>query len=149
MSLFGSTAGDLVEVRLDPDDLVMRIERMGGNSKMLPMDAFAALVVAEIDDVFQSEGVEGTEGKWDPLSLETLRRHPRRRGGKILQDTGAMANVQVKEAGDMRVVIASPTGYAQHHITGTRNMPKRDFFALNFEELLEELGILALQEMEK
>jgi len=140
---------DSFEVRLDVDELILHLQRFDANSRTLPMDAFAALVIGEVDLVIESEGAEGTDGRWEPFSEETLRRHPRRVGGMLLQDTGATAVIQVKEVSEQTVVIASPTEYAEHHLQGTRNMPKRDFFALNFPRVLEELGEIALEEILK
>lgn len=149
MAWWGNDGGEDVQVRVDPTALIVRLERMGGNAKTLNMDHFAALMVGAIDDTFQSEGAKGTDGPWEPFAEETLRRHPRRIGGLLLQDTGATANVQVREAGELKVVIASPTDYSQWHIVGTANMPRRDFFALHFDDLLEELGNLALMELQR
>ena len=147
--MFGFGGGDLVSVRIDTDELVAKLDRMGANSKNLPLDAFAALAIAEVDDVIQSEGVKGTDGQWDPLSSETLRRWPRRRGGKLLQDTGALANIQVAKVEEQSFTLASPKDYAKFHVTGTRNMPKRDFFALDFASLMEQFGELALEEIKR
>lgn len=136
-----------VDIQLNIDELIARLRRMEANSMTLPMESFAALVLGEVDDMFKTQGASGADGTWAPFSPETLKRHPRRVGGMLLQDTGATANIQVGSFDEQSFVVRSPTAYARFHITGTRHMPKRNFFALNFPELLDQMSELVMQEL--
>jgi phage gpG-like protein len=140
---------DLVDIRLDVDELVARLNRMEAASMNLPMDAFATITLGYVEEMFQTQGAVGTQGEWDPLLLSTLQRHPRRVGGMILQDTGAMANVQVMDVQEQSFVVKSPKDYARWHIRGTRHMARRDFFALNFTDLLNEMSDFVFEEIRK
>lgn len=111
------------------------------------MEVFATLAMSYVDDVFQSEGATSLSGAWEPLSETTLILHPRRIGGLILQDTGATANIQLTYGPDF-VDLVAPTDYAQYHLTGTKHMPKRDFFDVDTAKMLEEAGAIALAELE-
>lgn len=139
----------LVSVRFDVEPLVQQLERMGANAYTLPMDAFAQLVLNDIEEMFETQGAAGTDGEWDPLTAATLKRHPRRIGGMLLQDTGATANMQIRDVHEMGFTYFSPTSYSKFHITGTEHMVKRDFFALNFSDLFDRMGELALEEIRK
>jgi hypothetical protein len=138
-----------VDIRLDVDELKARLNRMSANAATLPMDAFAAMVVADVDDMFQTQGASGSDGEWAPFQRATLIRHPRRIGGMLLQDTGATANIQVAEVTEQSFRVRSPTAYAGFHVRGTRFMEKRNFFALNFPDLLERMSELALEELKR
>lgn len=139
---------DYVDIKVDARNVGVALRRYSSRSKNLPMDAFAQLMLGEIDDLFQSQGASGTDGAWAPFSEATLKRHPRRAGGSLLQATGATANIQVRSVGPDTVDLVSPTEWAPAHIEGTRNMPKRDFFAVNYSHVLDEIGDLALQEIQ-
>ena len=137
-----------VNVEFDVTDVLRAVNRLGTQSKNIPMDVLGQLLVSEADDVFQSQGATGSDGQWEPMSPATVKRWPRRAGGMLLQATGATAALQVEVAGDS-VTVFSPTAQAKHHISGTENMPKRDFFALRFDAVLEALGDLVLQEFQR
>ncbi len=136
-------------IEFDMTDLVRKLKGKAKRIENYPMQSVGALLMEETDSMFDTEGAAGVDGPWRPLAESTLEAHPRRRGGMILQDTGAMANVQITKVGDFSVTIASPTGYAGFHITGTSIMPKRDFFALNFAKVLDRVGDDILQEMDR
>jgi len=138
-----------VDIRINVDELVAKLTRMSANAATLPMDAFAAMMVADVDDLFQSQGKTGTDGEWAPFRPATLLRHPRRIGGMLLQDTGATANIQVTEVTQQSVTIRSPTSYAGFHVTGTRSMAKRNFFAINYPDLVERMSELAIEELKR
>ncbi len=143
-------AGDFeVNVVFDMSGLNRAVRRYERKTKNLPMDLMGQLLANETDEMFQTEGAAGTEGKWAPLLESTIRRHPRRAGGQILQATGATANIQVEEVSNWAVTVGSPTGYSGFLADGTKNMEARDFFALNFPEVLDAMGDLALQEFQR
>jgi len=146
--VFGAS-GDDVFVRVDADSLIARINSLDQNVSSLPMDLFGQLIVNEVDEAFQSQGASTERGRWEPFNPRTLKRHPRRIGGMLLQDTGATANVQVMEVTADSVTVRSVTKQSRWHIEGTEHMPRRDFFALRFDRLLEELGEMVLEEIMK
>ncbi len=138
-----------IDVEFDVSELQRALRRYQTRNRNLPMDAFANLLINEVEDVFETKGGSGTAGSWEPFRPSTLERHPRRVGGMILQDTGATANIQVMRVEPQAVEIGSPTVQAPFFLSGTRNMVKRDFFALNFPKVLAELGDLVLQEFQR
>lgn len=141
--------GAEISVRVDHAALIARLQRFDQNLEILPMDVLGTLLLGEIDEVIVSQGAKGTDGRWEPFSPRTLKRHPRRIGGTLLQDTGALAAVQVVETGPTKIVIASAPAYSRWHLEGTRKMPKRDFFALNFPRVLEEMGEIVLESLQR
>lgn len=138
-----------VEVRFDMSGLRKAIHRYETKTKNLPMDLLGTLMVNATDEMFETQGASGADGVWEPMSPATIVRNPRRAGGQLLQATGATANIQVDEVSEFSVTIISPTGYSGFHIDGTEHMPKRDFFAFQFSQVLDAMGDLALQEYQR
>lgn len=134
-------------VEVDVKELLRAIDGYEERIKNLPMDMYAMLLVSKVDEMFQTEGAAGTDGPWEPLMASTLKRYPRRKGGQILQDTGATAaSVGADERGHV-ISLYAGTAQTKFHIEGTDNMVRRDFFALNFPLVLEELASLVAQEL--
>lgn len=134
-------------VTFDMGGMYDALGRMEKRERSIPMDHFATYLMSAVDDVIQSEGKAGSDGAWAPFSPRTFKIHPRRIGGKLLQDTGALANVQVIDVQAQSVTVASIPFYAKFHQTGTKWMPKRDPFAVNFPKLLEEIAEDLLQQV--
>lgn len=134
-------------VHFDTKEIQKALRRYENKIENLPMDVLGQLLITATDDMFQSEGGKGTDGIWSPLAESTIARRPNRAGGQLLQDTGAMAAVQISEIQELSVEIAAAPAYSKFHLDGTTRMPKRDFFALNFDEVLDELGDATLEEM--
>lgn len=134
-------------ITVDMRELQLVLKRTSQRSKNLPMKLYATQFLSEVDDVIQSEGAAGTKGKWEPFADSTLERHPRRVGGSLLQDTGALAAIQVKQITGTSFVLESNPHYAKYHLTGTEHMPERDFFAVNFQKALDDMGDEVLQEL--
>lgn len=135
-----------IDIKVDSGDLGRAIHAMSNRVKNIPMDLLGQMLVNAVDEMFETEGAAGTAGQWKPLRESTIARNPRRAGGQILQATGAMANIQVKEVSEYSVTVESPTAYAAWHLSGTKDMVARDFFALQFDKVLGEMGDLVLQE---
>ena len=138
-----------VEVRFDMTGMRQAIRRYETKTQNIPMDLMGQLMVSEADNMFETEGAAGSEGAWAPLMPSTIARSPRRAGGKILQDTGATANIQVGEISGFSVTVLSPTGYSGFLAGGTENMVRRDFFAFTFSNVLDAMGDLVLQEFQR
>lgn len=138
-----------IDVEFDVSDVLRATNRYGARNKNLPMDQLGQLLSSEADDVFQSQGASGSKGAWQPMSPNTVKRHPRRAGGMLLQDTGRTANIQIGSFDQNSVTVFSPTSQATFHLSGTEFMPERDFFALRFPEVLDALGDVVLQEFQR
>lgn len=132
----------VVEFRTEKLDAT--IMAMSRRSQNLPMDLMGQLISDAIDDVIQTEGKAGTQGAWDPFAESTLRT---RAGGKLLQDTGRLANIQVEETGDYEVFVGSPAPYAHHHLVKSQFSPERDFLAIDFDDVLDEVADFATSEV--
>lgn len=135
-------------IELDVSDLIDVIDVYEMRLKNLPMDLYAQMLLSKVDEMFQTQGASGTEGVWQPLSESTLRRHPRRRGGMVLQDTGAMAAGNMAETREFDIQINNAKAYARWHLGGTDRMVQRDFFAINYAQALDEIGDLVVQELQ-
>lgn len=125
-------------VTVDMGHVERRITALAERFNNIPLAVLASDVQLAVDDLIQSEGVLSGE-RWQALSDETLRRHPRRIGGLLLQDTGLLANLQTF-VGDDFFGVRSPAPYAGYHVTGTKNMPARDFLAVDIATLLGSLA---------
>lgn len=135
-----------IEVKFDVTDLGRQIRRFEDKTRNLPMDLVGTMLLGAVEEMFETEGAAGTQGAWRPFETTTLQRHPRRIGGMLLQDTGATANVQIKEVAGHSVSLESPPDYAGWHLIGTGNMVQRDFFAIKFGKLFEAVGDELMQE---
>ena len=133
-----------VSVLFDTQEITRELKRLGAKIQNVPMSIISEALIAAIDDEIQSEG----RGRWPVFSPVTLKLHPRREGGRLLQDTGLLANMQSTE-GSNWVKVKSPARYSGFHVTGTtqRNiyrilaphtMPKRDFLDIDLPRVLGE-----------
>jgi hypothetical protein len=126
-----------VNVTVDVDELEAIIKIIDSRSNTVPVSTIAEQMLADIDDLIQSEG----GGSWEDFAPATLLRHPRRIGGKLLQDTLELGTIQYEAGlgtfGDY-IEVFSPAPYAKYHRTGTKYMPKRDFLDIDMDKSLEE-----------
>ena len=104
------------------------------------------LLLENVEDVFESEGADGADGRWDKLMASTIIRHPNRSSGQLLFDTGVFANFQSATEGDTSIVW-SPANYAVNHAKGTRNMAKRNPFAIDEREFMRQAEYIVVTEI--
>lgn len=135
-----------VEIRVDFSDLNAVLAGYVRRSNNIDTSVISQILATAIDDVIQSQGAAGTQGAWDEFSPTTLDIHPRRIGGMLLQDTGILANIQTSEGGFWGMA-ASPAEYAHWHVTGTGNMPERDFLAVELEQVSDEIADILTAEI--
>lgn len=111
------------------------------------MNVVGSIIQERVDTVLDSQGAKGVDGKWQPFSNITLEMKPYRKGGKLLQDIGRLRYWHNKK-GINKVTVLSPAKYAKFHVTGVpkRDLPKRDPFAINMDEMIEAVGIVLLKE---
>jgi len=129
-------------IELDVTGVQNAIKSIGYRVKGFPMSVIAVRLLTEVSDLIESEG----GGEWEPLSPNTLKRRPRRIGGKLLQDRGILANMQ-PSSGSNWAQATSPATYGGYHVTGTKWMPKRDFTGINLSRFLEMAADDILQEV--
>ena len=122
-----------VIVHVDVSDINDIFEGMAQRVEAYPMALISEGLATAVDDLIQAEG----DGQWAPLSPNTLRRRPRRKGGMLLQDYGLLADIQTREGGDWAEAW-SPAPYAGFHITGTEWMPERDWTDIPMASVLEQ-----------
>jgi len=121
------------DVTIDVSEVIGEINRLQARGKSIPMAMVAAPFVTAIDDEIQSEG----RGRWPGFSDNTFKWHPERRGGKLLQDTGRLANMQVRENNAAEeAIIFSPSNKAGIHVNGATKkngvkIPRRDPFDID------------------
>jgi phage gpG-like protein len=131
-----------INVTIDTRELEREIQRFAERKRAFPMATLASRLDAAVQDLIESEG----RGRWDRLKETTLIRHPRRRGGKLLQDTGQLKTMQLSSGPDWAQV-TSPAPYAGYHVSGTPDMVRRDFLDLNMSAVLEELAQIIATEI--
>lgn len=136
-----------VKVKFETKRLQAMIRAYGERAQNPPMRLVGEIIAAEVDDVIQSEGEAGTKGKWEGFSQKTLELHPRRVGGMLLQDTGLLANLQTR-SNAVEAEVASPAPYATFHVTGTKNMPARNFLAIDFDRVMEQIVVAWVNDIE-
>lgn len=128
-----------VDVRVDVTQVDAVLRGYVSRSKNIDQSFIAQVLTTAVDDVIQSEGRAGDEGPWKPMQPATWHWNPRRKGGRLLQATGLLANMQ-DVSGDGFAKIKSPAPYAHWHVTGTKHMAKRNFLAIDLGKASEEIG---------
>ena len=129
-------------VKVDTSDLANAIKSYETKARSIPLSLLAIPVLTRVDDLIQSEG----EGRWPGFRPSTLRRHPNRVGGKLLQSSGALAAMQTEFSSD-EAVIFSPAAYGPFHADGTRKMQKRDYTDIDMDSTLVEIAVAIAQEL--
>ena len=113
----------------------------------VPMEVLAEGLITAIDDEIQSEG----QGEWPDFAESTLRRHPKRKGGQLLQDTGQLANIQQMPGspGPDFVEVGSPAPYAIYHTSPKprKQIPLRDFLDIDMPAVLDGIADDILREI--
>ena len=132
------------KVTVDTSDLGRIFSELNARAQSIPMAMVAAPFVTAIDDEIQSQG----KGKWPPFADATLRMHPRRKGGKLLQDTGQLAQMQVDEQDAIQTAfVFSPADYAWKHANGYKRIPKRDYLDIDMDGTAEIACMAIVQEI--
>ncbi len=137
-------------VTVDTKDLELVLSRMGSRSQNLASvnRRLASDLLVAVEDEFDTEG----HGKWAKLKVSTLERSPRRRGGKLLQDTGVLVNSLTPFSGPDFIEVFTNNPYAKFHTSSNprRVIPKRDFTDLsNIERVLEDMAQELMMEITK
>jgi len=131
-------------VDVDTSDLRRIFDELTNNAKNVPMGLVAMPFVSAVETEIQTEG----QGQWKPFSETTLRMKPRRRGGKLLQDTGRLASIQVDDQNAVGIAIVfSPADYAWKHSDGYKNIPQRDPFDIDLGTAMDKASMLIVQEI--
>ncbi|MCP4674351.1 MAG: hypothetical protein GY854_02300 [Deltaproteobacteria bacterium] len=134
-----------VDIHVDTREIERAIGEIGNRVSQVALPIIGATLSTAIDELIQSEGKAGTDGPWDPFSPTTYKLHPRRSGGKLLQDTGLLASMQIEEGPDW-VEVGSHAPYAGYHVKGTTKnaipgmgpMPARNYLAVDLDRVLED-----------
>lgn len=144
-----------VNVHFDMRELESAIGSIYEQVQDVALPIIGETVSAAVDELIQSEGATGTQGPWKPFSPNTFKPdiHPRRRGGKLLQDTGLLADIQT-EIGYEVVDVLSPAPYGVYQKEGVNPnpwpgfdpIPSRDYLAIDLEKVLEEAAESILEE---
>jgi hypothetical protein len=137
----------MVQIRIDLSSINKVLHDYNSRAQNLPTAFISQVLASEIEDVISTQGGAGTEGKWDPFQESTLERHPRRRGGTLLQDTGLLANIQGSHD-SLSGTAESPARYAGWHVTGTSKMERRNFLAIDIARVSETISDYMLTEIE-
>jgi hypothetical protein len=113
----------------------------------IPIEVLADGLITAIDDEIQSEG----QGEWPDFADSTLKRHPERKGGQLLQDTGQLANIQHMPGspGPDFVEVGSPAPYAIYHTSPKprKQIPLRDFLDIDMPAVLDGIADDILREI--
>lgn len=124
-------------VTFDMSEVEAQLDRVGRRAKNFDNALLTTLLLEHVEEVFESEGRAGADGPWQPLSPDTIERHPSRSSGALLFNTGVFSNWQSATQGETSIVW-SPAPYAKYHVTGTENMPKRNPFAVIESKFMDQ-----------
>jgi phage gpG-like protein len=120
-----------MSVEFNMSDLYNEVVIMGEHAAAVDLKFLRDDILESIIIQFETEG----HGSWEHLSPHTLRRKKNPAAG-ILIDTGAMKRSIFGEYSSDELVISVGVPYARYHMTGTKNMPKRNFSDINLEEII-------------
>jgi phage gpG-like protein len=129
-------------ISIDAKELEQALARYSVKARAIRMSIFEGILLNAVDEVFQTKGYN----RWPELSPSTLARHPRRQGGKLLQDTGLLSNIQTR-SGALWAEAESPAAYGIYHVTGTKHMPARDYLNVKEGEMLETMARVVLAQI--
>lgn len=138
--------GSGVTIKFDATKVEAKFKRFGQRARDLDNSLITALLLEFVEDVFDSQGVAGADGKWDAFQPSTLKRHPNRAGEQLLFNTGVLANFQSATKGDTSIV-SSPPRYAKYFATGTKHMAKRNPFAVKKKKFMQEAETIIVLEI--
>jgi len=133
------------EVKFDEREFRRRLEAFQAKAKSLGelSGEISQMLLLAVEDEFDSQG----GGEWEPFAASTLKRHPRRAGGKLLQDTTEMIGSIKPESDSESASVVTTNPYAGYHVEGTKYMPARDFTDIDYDELGMQIGDLLLKEI--
>jgi len=136
MTAVTANAEELVGTLLNFETKARNLDRV------LPV--IADILVSAVDDVYQAQGPG-----WDPFAASTVRARGDMGAAKLLQDTGLMATSTIGETGADWAKAKTTIPYAKYHVTGNKNLPKRNPFDLGpFEsDVLDEVADLLVDEV--
>jgi len=120
-----------MSVEFNMEDLCREVAVMGDDMAGADLKFLRDDLIESIMIQFETEG----NGSWPPLSPHTLRKKRNPAAG-MLVDSGALKRSIWGEYSSTEVVIYVGVPYAGYHITGTKNMPKRDYSAINIDEIV-------------
>ncbi len=135
-----------IPATFDVSELEHQFDRLGRRARDFDNNLLTMLLLEHVEEVFDSQGASGQDGSWDALLPSTIARHPNRASGQLLFDTGVLSNFQSATRGDLSIVW-SPANYAVNFATGTRNMVKRNPFAVNQKDYFEQAEHLLVTEI--
>lgn len=141
---------DLINVRVSAGEVERELRLIAERSDGIHLGELAEEVKLQVDNKIQAEGALFGAPRWTELSASTLAQRP---GARMLQHTGLLANLQAAvdvSGGTRGLVVSSPAPYAGFHVTGTFRrgqpyMPRRDFFDLDYDQVLEAVGARVLE----
>lgn len=121
-----------VRIIVEADGMTKRIRKLATQMENLkiPLQQSGIYMEGSVARRFRSGG--GSR-PWKPLSPNTIKRHPRRSGGKPLNDTGRL-RASVTGGATKKIVgkrmyfgMGSNIVYAASHNFGYKHIPKREF----------------------
>ncbi len=129
----------MATVNFDTSEVEAVFKNLGVRAKNFDQSLLTQLLLEHVEEVFDSEGTKGRDGKWEPLKASTIERNPSRASGALLFDTGLLANFQTTTRSSQSIVW-SPASYIQAHVEGVpdNNLPARNPFAIKMDEFMFE-----------
>lgn len=136
----------MADIDIDTVELEEALTGIRIRAQNVDKAVLGVLLLTAIDDVIQSEGAAGAAGAWEPFAPSTRRRRGSMGEAKLLQDTGLLANMQLIEGLDY-ITAYSPADYAIHHVEGHGDLPVRDPFDINQDQLLADVEEIILDDI--
>lgn len=122
--------------------VVREFEKRGGDVSKI-MRHTSEILVSAVNDVFEAQGPG-----WPALAPATI---TARRGGgagaRMLIDSGNLVGSITRAWAAHEAEAYTEVPYAGFHVSGTSRMPARDFMAVNWDEVMDEVHRLALLQL--
>lgn len=121
------------EIEFDMAELEGSLKDLGvrARNQRSVNEQIAQIMHALVEEKFEKQGPG-----WKQLSPATIKR--RGGGRRILQDTGHLVTSITPAAGNDFALVFTNLEYAKFHLDGTRNMPQRDFFDVDMDEVVKQ-----------
>lgn len=121
------------------DKAIHDLVKGGGNLREY-MPVVAEILNSAVMDTFEEEA-GFTTGAWEESERVADS------GGKILQDTGILAGTMATELTAFSARVSPTAPYGIFHVTGTENMPKRNFLDIDWGSVTKEVEDFLLGEI--
>ncbi len=127
-------------VEFDVEELTDSLKELGARARnqRAVNEQIAEVMHALVEEKFDEQGPG-----WPELAPATLKR--RRGGSRILQSSGHLAQSVQPAAGADFALVFTNLSYGGFHLTGTGDMPQRDYFDIDMDNVFDQAEEIVLE----